>query len=87
MTNKQMTKTTDTQMEEIIIQIKAKAVGISGTLNGSAVHDTGQAVVAEQKLGDILDLVEKLETHLTQVDREARRELVKEIRAWFSDRN
>ncbi len=61
-TPKSMTSepTPPAKTEEWEEKIKLKIAGISGILNGSAVGDTGQAIIAEQKLGDILDLLPKL---------------------------
>jgi len=55
-----------TNWEDIEIEIKRRISRIGGILNGSAVGDTGQAVVAEQQLGEILELLSQLIK--TQVD-------------------
>ena len=47
-------------------EIKARIANIAGILNGSAVNDTGQAVIAEQKLGDILEMLPKLIAQVRQ---------------------
>mgnify|MGYP001570854721 CR=1 FL=1 len=46
--------TIDREFDE---EIKKRIAQIAGILNGSAVGDTGQATVAQQKLGDILELL------------------------------
>ena len=44
---------------EPIVEITKRIAQIAGILNGSAVHDTGQTVVAQQKLGEILGFLDQ----------------------------
>ena len=43
-----------------MIEIKKNIAGIAGILNGSTIHDTGLAVVAQNKLGNVLELLPQI---------------------------
>ena len=55
--------------KEAIVEIKKRIAQIVGILNGSAIGDTGQAVIAEQKLGQILELLPQAITQVVQKEK------------------
>jgi hypothetical protein len=46
--------------EDIRHEINIEVAGIAGILNGSAVGDTGQAHIAQMKLGKIVEVLDSL---------------------------
>lgn len=49
-------------VEEVRHNLNIEIAGLAGMLNGSLIHDSGQAHIANMKLGKILEYVETL-TH------------------------
>jgi hypothetical protein len=53
-------KKLNTLFEDIKNEINTEVAGIAGILNGSAVGDSGQAHIAQMKLGKIVEILDSL---------------------------
>ena len=74
------TKHTVKEKFEPLVEIKIRIAQIAGILNSSAVSDTGQVMVAQQKLGDILELLDQLIQQIRKVDRDKIKKVLKSLK-------